>query len=172
MIKNPDNSIFRLRYILGLTQAEFAESIGVSESLVKDWENPKRPCKLTNSNAEHIAFVYGVRPESLMDVGLIPTYFNGEPYKKEYHDEWQRILNRFSLEYSLKYDRPIRLLFGYIRRLNRQHRVPIYWKLIQSFYDAVSEENITLGREWADTAYDYLVQSVFRTRLIEERELV
>ncbi len=87
MKTTPNRSVKKLREIIGRTQREFGNLIGVSKDTVVSWENGRN--KLTPAAAFRIQFATAADRHRLMQNKSLTCYQNGKPYTKEIFDAWK-----------------------------------------------------------------------------------
>ena len=111
--KSAGERIFKLRDSLELTQKDFAESIGVSQSSVNYWENGKREPKM--SHLCKISSVYNV-PISVLTGTPAPKRDNGD------NADLELLIDEKTLELSLKLKPEFEALYSSFKNLNEKGR--------------------------------------------------
>lgn len=74
-------NLYALRQKLGLTQKEFAEKVGVSQSAINYWENEKRQPRI--EQLQKIATTLQICLDELLPTSLTQSYLSINPTLKE-----------------------------------------------------------------------------------------
>lgn len=144
----PNVSVKNLRSILGQTQAQFADFIGVSLDLIKSIECGRKP--LSPAVAQRIQFSTGARtPGLLAGNGEILDRAH-KPYTRDSYDSWTKILVGESSEEVARgqFDQVkgwIELLFLASAR-HHKNRLPAVWMSLVEWLDH-AREDFGLGPE-------------------------
>jgi transcriptional regulator with XRE-family HTH domain len=123
MPKKPkiDCPLWKLREISGKTQVEFARLLGCSPSTIKKIEAGDNS-KLNGYLIMTAANVFCVSPDSLVPPSTQPTQLHGEPYTKEFFENWWK--NGPELIKSIIQNQKIALVRDFELILAAANRIP------------------------------------------------